>query len=444
MKLRHALALALASASLPAHAANWFQMQNTEPPKAPVYKFFGFVQPTYTSISGDRVTGFTGKYNDHYALFNYVPPMNQSTSAFQFLRARLGVRGAINPHINYFLLGEAGKNSITTKNDVAATDAFLTFSYIPGVRIRVGQGRLPIGDEAMQPAFADSEYINFSAATLGLMNEIPTASYPAGAKTTSSAGLTNARTTGGAFAYRDLGVEVFDWFPHGKWEYAYALMASTGTGLYALGSDYGRGDISGRLQTSYVFGGKGLNRDDVTGYVWYETGKRHFGGQDYTRTRYGIGGRYHQGKLRVSAEYLWGEGMIFTGLNPPFQAISGVPAPVYQVALADNNKAQGGYLEGGYYLLPKLEFDLRYDYYDRLTNNAAAERVFKTWTLGAQYHFKPNLKLQFNYAIRTLDVPNASAIPAAAPLTAAQAQANALAVANSMGNLAALQLTWVF
>ena len=437
MKLRHALALAFASASLPAHAANWFQMQNTEPPKAPVYKFFGFVQPTYTSISGDRVTGLVApatKFNNHYALFNYVPPMNQSTSDFQFLRARLGVRGAINPQINYFLLGEAGKNSITTKNDVAATDAFLTFSYIPGVRIRVGQGRLPIGDEAMQPAFADSEYINFSAATLGLMNEIPTASYPAGTKTTSSAGLTFARTTGGAFAYRDLGVEAFDWFQHGKWEYAYALMASTGTGLYSLGSDYGRGDVSGRLQASYIFGGKGLNRNDVTGYVWYETGKRHFGGNDYTRKRYGVGARYHQGKLRVSGEYLWGEGMIFTGINPPFLPVAGPgPTPTYQIALADNNKAQGGYLEGGYYLLPKLEFDLRYDYYDRLTNDAANERVFKTWTLGAQYHFKPNLKLQFNYAIRTLDVPNPS-----------KAGANAVAIANSMGNLAALQLTWVF
>ena len=397
------------------------------------------MQPTYTRISGDNVTGLAAplaKFNNHTALFNFVPPMNDSTSAFQFLRARLGVRGAINPHINYFLLGEAGKNGVTTKNDVVATDAFVTFNYIPGARIRVGQGRLPIGDEAMQPAFIDSEYINFSAATLGLMNEIPTASYPAGAKTTSGAGLTNARTTGGAFAYRDLGVEVFDWFPHGKWEYAYAVMASTGTGLYSLGSDYGRGDISGRLQASYIFGGKGLKRNDVTGYVWYETGKRHFGGTNYTRTRYGVGARYLKGKLRVSGEYLWGEGMIFTGIAPPFQPVAGPgPTPTYQVALADNNKAQGGYLEGGYYVLPKLEFDLRYDYYDRLTNDAPNERIFKTWTLGAQYHFKPNLKMQFNYAIRTLGVPN----PAAGA-----AGANAVKIANSMGNLAAVQLTWMF
>ena len=433
MKLRHALALALASASFSAHATNWFQPQNTEPPKAKLYRVFGLLQPTYAYNWANDVTGLKGvaaPYNGKTPVFNLVPTMNQSTSAFSFFRARLGVRGAINPHINYFLLTEAGKNATTTKHDVVVTDAFLNFNYIPGARIRVGQGRMPIGDEGMQPAFVDSEYIYYSTATNSLMNEFPVA--PSGTPNTPGV-LTNARTIEGGLGYRDLGVEVYDWFPQGKWEYAYALMASTGGGMYSLGNNYGRGSITGRLQTSYIFSGKGMNRDDVTGYVWYQTGKRHFGNQDYTRTRYGVGARYHKGKLRVSGEYLWGAGMIFTGLNPPF-----ANAPTYQIALADSNKAQGGYLETGYYVLPKLEFDLRYDYFDRLTNSAPDERIFKTWTLGAQYHFKPNLGLQFNYAIRTLDVPNPTAI------TNPVQRSNAQILAKSMGNLAAVQLTWLF
>ena len=437
MKLRHALALALASASFSAHATNWFQPQNTEPPNAKLYRVFGLLQPTYAYNWANGVTGLGGpanKYNGETPVFNLVPTMNQSTSAFSFFRARLGVRGAINRDINYFLLTEAGKNATTTKRDVVVTDAFLNFNYIPGARIRVGQGRMPIGDEGMQPAFIDSEYIYYSNATNSLMNEFPVATTSVASPIPPGSVLSNARTIEGGLGYRDLGVEVYDWFPHGKWEYAYAVMASTGSGLYSLGNDYGRGSITGRLQTSYIFSGKGLNRDDITGYVWYQTGKRHFGNQDYTRTRYGVGARYHKGKLRVSGEYLWGEGMIFTGLNPPF-----ANAPVYQIALADSNKAQGGYLETGYYLLPKLEFDLRYDYFDRLTNSAMDERIFKTWTLGAQYHFKPNLRLQFNYAIRTLDVPNPAAIS-----TANSQRSNAEILANSMGNLAAVQLTWFF
>ena len=444
MKLRHALALALASASLPAHAVNWLQPQNTEPPNAPLYRVFGLLQPTYTHINGDNVTGLQGAaapYNGKTPVFNLVPTMNQSTSAFYFFRARLGVRGAINRNINYFLLTEAGKNATTTKHDVVVTDAFLNFNYIPGARIRVGQGRMPIGDEGMQPAFVDSEYIYYSNATNSLMNEFPVATTSVVSPVIPGSVLTNARTIEGGLGYRDLGVEVYDWFPHGKWEYSYALMASTGGGMYSLGNNYGRGTITGRFQTAYIFSGKGPNRDDLTGYVWYQTGKRHFGNQDYTRTRYGIGSTFHRGKLRISGEYLWGEGMIFTGLNPPF-----ANAPTYQIALADSNKAQGGYLEGGYHLLPKLEFDLRYDYFDRLTNSAGDERVFKTWTIGAQYHFKPNLKLQFNYAIRTLDIPNLSAVkgPGGTPAANAVAQSNAKIIANSMGNLAALQLTWFF
>jgi phosphate-selective porin len=88
--------------------------------------------------------------------------------------------------------------------------------------------------------------------------------------------------------------------------------------------------------------------------------------------------------------------------------------------------------------LALIELQLRYDQYNRLTNEPALERDFKTWTLGAQYFLSPNTRLSLNYAIRSLDVPHAGAI------TNAVQRNNAEAIASSMGNRIDLQLTAVF
>ena len=163
-------------------ATNWFTLQNTEAPGAPAAKFWGFIQPQYVNNAGGAVTGLvtpaTGSstvgvpavYNNHAPVFNTVGPDLAKTSQAQIFRARPGLRGAVaDGKVNYFLLGELGNNGLTTTKQAVFTDATVTFNTSV-TRIRLGLGRLPIGEEAMlgEPAM---DYINFTNVTDGLLNE---------------------------------------------------------------------------------------------------------------------------------------------------------------------------------------------------------------------------------------------------------------------------------
>jgi hypothetical protein len=82
-----------------------------------------------------------------------------------------------------------------------------------------------------------------------------------------------------------------------------------------------------------------------------------------------------------------------------------------------------------------------------LTNSqqAANERDFKTWTIGGEYLLSKSTHFTMTYEIRKAEVPNVQAIQAnAATNTAAQAQANALNIANNLGNRLSVQMTYIF
>lgn len=439
-------AVLVAAMPLGAHAANWLQLQGTEGKDAPAYKFWGFVQPTYAYNFGDPVTGLTGgpaitAYNGRDALFNLVNPAQKDTSKLQFNRARVGVRGAINDKTNYFVLAELGDNGLTREDGVVLSDWSITFNHIPRARIRLGQFKLPLGEEALQAVHV-MDYVNFTSVTDGLLLErrLRPNAPAAGRSFNVAPGLSAARVVDSVSGFRDIGVQAFDWWQGaGQWEYAYAVMASKGDGINVIDDDYGKWDVAGRLQAAYVFGGKGPRRQDAVVYAWYQTGEREFAGNDYDRTRYGLGANMRRGKWRAGGEYLAGKGMIFGGVNPPFKD-AGAPGfqPTAVAGLDDDNKANGFYLDVGYKVLPKLELDVRYDRYNRLTNSAPDERTFKTWTLGAQYFFKPTLRLALNYEFRDLAVANPGAI--ANPVQ----RANAQTIADAMDDRVSLQLTWVF
>lgn len=438
-----------------ASATNWLALQNNEPKNAPAFKFWGFIQPQYVSNEGGAVNGIAApspqlsSYNGHTALFNTVAPDQQQRDQFQIFRARAGARGQIlNGKINYFVLGEVGNNGLTLADPVVASDASVTFNYIPGARIRVGLGRLPLGEEAMTGVLA-LDYINYTNATDNLLNERYVVPYSNAARSHSpilGVPLASSKTDGGTGGYRDIGIEAYDWFNHGRWEYSYALMASNGTGTNFVDGN-GNYDLSGRLQASYLFGGKGPKREDVSAYIWHQEGKRDFAGTNYNRMREGVGLKYLRGSLRLSGEYMRGKGMIFVGANPPFQD-AGAPAfePVTLVALQDSNKADGYYLEGGWRFDRKWEADLRYDYLDRLSNSAYDERKFTTWTLGMQYFYSPTLRFAVNYDIRKLKSPAVNT-PGATGASTAQTQTqltDANIIGDSMGNRISVQATWVF
>lgn len=437
--MKRSMMIMAAAASLAcmnaAHATNWLQVQGNEPAGAPLFKPFGFLQPTYTRIDADPVTGLKGAaaaFNGQDQVANLVGPDQDGDAKLQFMRARVGARGVLSPvsdKINYFLLVEAGRNAVTAEHDVMVTDASMTFNFIPGARIRAGLFKVPTGEEALVAVHTSFPYVYFSGLTDSLLNERQLAFSTATG--TAPAGLAKAEVTSGGSGFRDVGVQVYDWFNKGPWEFSYAAMLSNGESIDRLGDSDGSKDLTLRAQASYIFGGKGPNRDDVSVYLWRQDGERSFGARDYDRVREGAGFMFRKGDYRLSGEYIQGEGMIFGGPNPPF-----VGAPFYTVGLKD--KAHGWYLEGGWRFLPKWELDLRYERFDRMTETAANEREFTTTTVGVQYFINTDTRVTVNYEFRDVDVSNPQAIPAGPN------RDNALKIADNLGDRMSVQVTWKF
>jgi hypothetical protein len=75
-------------------------------------------------------------------------------------------------------------------------------------------------------------------------------------------------------AFRDVGVQVFDWFKVGNdWELSYAAMIGNGNGLNFTDNDDNK-DIYLYASAEKVFGGKGPRREGLKFFAWSQTGKR--------------------------------------------------------------------------------------------------------------------------------------------------------------------------
>lgn len=421
--------LLLCCAAAPAWSTNWLQLQGNEAPDAPGFRPFGFIQPTYTRIDARPLSGLQGALAMHkgrYSALNLNWPNLVQPHQFQVMRASLGARGVLAEGVNYLAAFDAGRNGSTYYRDLVLTDASLTVNRIPGVRLRAGLFKLPTSEEALLAVNTSSPYVYNSNAVLYLLVGLPVQA----AGTVNPASNSAALLSSGFSGYRDWGVQVYDWFTRGQWEYSYAAMISNGDAIDRPIDSDAHKDLTLRLQASYLLGGKGPNREDVSLFTWRQNGARRFGAQAYPIGREGAGFKYLQGDCRVSAEYLRASGMIVGGQAPPF-----VGQPF---AAGVNEQAAGWYIEGGWRLLPQWEIDLRYDYLDFMRRNAANEREFATTTLGVQHWLNASQRLIFNYEWRGMRVSQPQALAAGA------ARANALAVAANLGDRASLQLTWSF
>jgi hypothetical protein len=271
-------------------------------------------------------------------------------------------------------------------------------------------------------------------------------------------------------AGRDQGIQLFDWFNNGPWQFAYAAMVGNGAPLYA-NAQSNSASYYGRLQESYIFHhSKGPHQAGVTAWVWSHLGHQALdvvdttGGytrQNYTFKRYGIGAQYRSGfmtpgALRVTGELMRGTGWILSPAAFSAGAAAGYAgAPPCDGSLANavctetlypgaNNAAVGGYIETGFFVTKHWDLEARYDQYDRMTNNPGLERIFKTTTLGVQYYISPMARITLNYAFNRINVPHLSAIKGATPAATAIAQGNASAVASAKDNTIALQTTLFF
>ena len=377
-----------------AYSANWLMLQGTETAKqgeAPRAHLWGFIQAQYQYDNSDPNTA------GGYIPPKLIGPNLDDQSAFNVNRARIGVRGTgfpLDAKVNYFILTEFGNNGITYGDDGKhLTDASITLNHIPGARIRMGQFKYPGAEEGLQ-AIHVFDYINFTSVTNQMLLErFPTATDANQAPTpTPNADMNQYSQSVGAF--RDVGVQVFDTFKASSWEHSYAIMVGNGNGINR-GDNDGNKDIYLYWSSENVFGGKGGRREGWKLFAWYQDGKRTNAAdptQEQDRTRAGVGTKYLKKPFRVTAEYMDGEGMIFQGQHRPEH-------------MFNNEKADGGYIEGGWYIgKTNFEIDLRYDTYTRGENHPTSaandESTADTVTLGGQYHLNKKTRLNLEYASR--------------------------------------------
>jgi hypothetical protein len=407
--------LGLMLASINAFGANWLELQGTEPEGAEqLAKVWGFVQVQYQDDNSDPNPGG-----------GYIPPKLigpdwDSQSAFNVNRARIGIRGVAMPldqKINYFLLLEMGNNAITEPGNSFAkmTDASATFNYLKGARIRAGLFKYPGSEEGLQ-AIHVFDYINFTWVTGQMMLErFPNRNYTPNINPQPippEVPLNGFERSVGAF--RDVGVQIFDWFDVGKgWELSYAAMIGNGNGLNFSDNDNNK-DLYFYGSAEKVFGGAGPRRQGLKLFAWSQNGTRTadlsndgaYNPEEYDRDRWGIGAKFLRKGIRVTAEYMSGKGMIWQAPhNPSFGIGPGQGNPNSPAGNGAYAKGKGYYVEGGYrFPGTKWELDLRYDRYNRLDGNRF-EIDFKRTTAGVQYFFNPRVRIAFNYEFRSANAP---------------------------------------
>jgi len=403
------------------HSANWLALQGTEPDgQSARARIWGFVQPEYAQTKGTELKA--GPWKGQKAIFNQLRPDLKTNKTFNVLRARIGVRGTgfpLDNKVNYFFLAEFGDNGITRGSGGSAklTDASVTLSHIPGARIRVGQFKTPGAEEGLQ-AIHVFDYINFTNVTNGMILErffdgdgSDTFVTPGG---NSGSGGDPNKPNGSVSAFRDVGIQFFDIFKAGEWEHSYAVMLGNGNGIT-------RGDNNDKNETylywssSLIFNNsKGARRQSWKMFAWNQSGQRTLTTADkngkgtYDRKRYGVGTTFRKNKYRAAFEYMKADGMIFNGTDGGAVAGSAANGPGTTASwnMETIGKANGWYGHLGYMIVPRLELDLRYDVYNRMTDVSAKERKFTTITAGAQWFFNKKSRLIINYEFRDAEAPN--------------------------------------
>jgi hypothetical protein len=218
----------------------------------------------------------------------------------------------------------------------------------------------------------------------------------------------------GVGAFRDVGVQVFDAFKVGSnWELSYAAMIGNGNGLNFSDNNDDK-DVYLYASAEQIYGGRGPRREGLKLFAWTHNGVRTadltndgvHNPVDYDRDRYGAGFKFLRKGIRISGEYMKGEGMIWQAPHNPSFGIGpgqGNPLAPGNGAFAESN---GYYVEGGYrFPGTKWELDLRYDVYNRLDGDRF-EIQYKRTTLGVQYFFNARVRVALNYEFRSAEAQN--------------------------------------
>ena len=398
--------------SAPARAADWPMLQGTEDAaraeEGP--RPFGFVQALGEGIVGGRpVEGLTSEalapYEGARASANVVS--GTATWGVSLRRVRAGLRGAVprtEGRVNWLLAAELGDNGMTRVDPVVLTDASVTLSYLPGVRVRAGQFKLPLGEEALESNPNAAEFVNVSTATGQLLAETP---------------IRDGAYVAGGSGYRDVGMQAFDTVALGRGALAWAVMLSNGR-MGTLESDEAK-DLTGRLAWSPWVGDahEPAHREELTVSAFWQQGSRTVDDAEATRVRRGVGVELERSGWHVRGEFIDAVGVIEAGPTFPGAAAS----------VSATGRALGGY---GYvhYERRRLGGGLRYDTLRRNLDAPADLRVYQTATADLQLELAPRARLLLDYELRFLDAPDGSP--------------DARAIADTMGDRLSAQANVVF
>jgi hypothetical protein len=483
MTISAAAAAAALGLSGQASAVNWVMAQAMEPPST-THRFFGVGQLSYTNNYGcDRLDGMVnpgtgspttahGLLNGSYnALCRVGPRLRDRADAINLDNLAIGLRGNLIPgKINYFLMINAGMNAANYEpldtsraRTLSVTDATMTFSYIPGVRVRAGLMRKP-GPEELYQAVDVNSYIWPSDFIARVQTEKFVRTNSKG--TTPIPGQSDGTSSFSGYdadAGRDWGIQFFDAFKSGKWTHTYAVMFGNGSGIHKIRDYNSKKDLNLYFSSEYDLpGGKGPHKHGVKLYGYHQQGTRNFEinsrgdlSRDFDFTRYGFGVKAvgpifgeGRGKHRLGVEFMHANGMIFVA--PTGNVVDEAFGGQIQIAAEKGNKARGVTLDYGYYFNEKWQFDIRYAQHDLLYATAdnnfwrpEDKRVVKQLTLGTTYHFTPQTRLTFNIEARDAKAPNrVTSLPNDAANE--RATSNARTVTGAVGARFGLRVTHQF
>ena len=474
-----AAAAAAVSASGPASAADWVMLQAMEPP-ATTHKVFGVVQASYTNFFGcDKLEGLRNVGPNQFSLLNgsynancrVGPDLKDRQSGVNLDNLAIGLRGNLIPsRINYFLMVNAGMNGSTydpldtdRARLISVTDATMTFSYVPGVRMRVGLMKKP-GPEELYQGLDAINYIwptDFIARvqTERFVRTNTKGTRPIPGQSDGTASFSGYDGDIG----RDWGIQFFDAFKSGKWTHTYAVMVGQGSGVHDLNDYNSKKDLNLYLSSEHDLpGGMGPNKHGVKFYAYRQQGTRNFEitpdgdlSEDFGFTRHGFGVKAlgeifgaGRGRHRLGAELMYANGMVF--YTPTGNVVDEAFGGQLQVAAEKGNKARGLTIDYGYYLNSTWDFSVRYSRNDELyrtlgttTWNDADYRKIQGVTFGVNYRFNPKTRLTANLELRDVKAPNAVYL-GGTPQQRDIQTSNARIVSDSVGARFGVQLTHTF
>ncbi len=473
-----------------ANAADWIMIQGSEPEKVS-HRFFGAAALTYSNFLGcEPLSGMaapngtpTGNSNGGPGLDNgyYVnqcrvgPELKQDTKGVNLDILMMGARGNILPgKINYFMTANFGSNAATyqplnTSREYVGslTDASVTFSYIPGARIRVGLFKKP-GPEELMESLKTKDFVYMSDFVRRDQIERFVNGSAKGTNPISGQGYSDSISTYGydTDVGRDWGFQIFDTFKAGQWKNTYAIMQGNGNGIHQTDNNAEK-DLNLYFASELGLpGGKGPDKHGVKLYAYHQSGVRNYTldangtqSQDFDRIRYGFGiqalGRFfgEKGKKhRFGMDMMFAEGMI---LQSATVSCTDCPYGGYlQIASEKENKAKGINVEYGYYLDKNWQFDARFSrnnlLYETVNNaywNSSDERIITELAVGPSYHLSPKTRLILNYVFRESEAPNPVTTTSSDPAAINNAMVktnNALNATSTIGDVIGLRLIHFF